>query len=162
MSRCLPLFAILPLVLAGCGGATKISNNNPDTKQENSAQIAREMYDAVNSIRQSNKLSRLEWNKNLEMAATKHTEWMNKNKKLSHEGEGGSRLSDRLDKVGYKYAYAAENIACGQTSVSQLMNAWMNSHEGHKENILNNSMNEVGAAKVGNYWTMVFGKRLLK
>ena len=36
------------------------------------------------------------------------------------------------------------------------MDAWMNS-PGHRANLVNGNFTEVGVARVGNYWTQVFG-----
>jgi uncharacterized protein YkwD len=58
------------------------------------------------------------------------------------------------------YTAAGENIAKGQTTPEQVMNAWMNS-QGHRENILNKNYTQIGVgiakASNGQYiWTQLF------
>lgn len=64
---------------------------------------------------------------------------------------------DMMKKYGITYNYAGENIAMGQRSPEEVVNAWMNS-EGHRKNILNSNYNYIGVGYVaeGNYWTQEF------
>ena len=67
-------------------------------------------------------------------------------------------MSQRITAAGYSWNWCAENIAYGYTSVSSVMDGWMNS-SGHRANILSTSARELGAARVGNYWTQNFGRQ---
>lgn len=62
-----------------------------------------------------------------------------------------------MKSYGINYRAAGENIAKGQTSAGQVMNAWMNS-SGHRANILNGNFTHIGVGYVsdGNYWTQMF------
>ncbi len=65
-----------------------------------------------------------------------------------------------LQDFGVHYSSAGENIAAGQKSPEEVMNAWMNS-SGHRANILNKSFTEIGigyyqGGKYGVYWTQTF------
>ncbi|CAM5207171.1 Transporter OS=Lysinibacillus sphaericus OX=1421 GN=LS41612_15305 PE=4 SV=1 [Lysinibacillus sphaericus] len=62
-----------------------------------------------------------------------------------------------MKKFGITYKAAGENIAKGQKSASEVVNAWMNS-EGHRANILNKSYTHIGVGfvKDGNYWSQMF------
>ena len=67
-----------------------------------------------------------------------------------------------MQNFGLRFSAAAENIAYGQRTASEVMNSWMNS-PGHRANILNRSFTHigVGAAKASNgtlYWTQMFLK----
>ncbi|MGI5936735.1 MAG: SafA/ExsA family spore coat assembly protein [Oscillospiraceae bacterium] len=67
-----------------------------------------------------------------------------------------------LDSFGIKFSAAGENIAYGQRTPAEVMNAWMNS-PGHRNNILSPIYNQigVGVAKKANgtcYWTQMFIK----
>lgn len=69
-----------------------------------------------------------------------------------------------MESFGLKYSAAGENIAMGQQSPSQVMNAWMNS-PGHRNNIMSPSFTQIGVglAKDRNgrmYWTQMFIKPL--
>lgn len=62
-----------------------------------------------------------------------------------------------MKNFGINYKTAGENIAYGQRTPAEVMNAWMNS-SGHKANILNKSYTQIGVGYVkdGNYWTQQF------
>lgn len=65
-----------------------------------------------------------------------------------------------MQSFGLKFSAAAENIAYGQKTPQEVVNAWMNS-SGHRANILSKSYTQtgVGAAKKANgtlYWTQMF------
>jgi uncharacterized protein YkwD len=67
-----------------------------------------------------------------------------------------------MEDFGIHFTAAGENIAYGQRTPEEVMNAWMNS-SGHRANILNPSYNQigVGVAKSANgtfYWTQEFIK----
>ena len=115
------------------------------------------MLNAVNSERTSRGLSALSWNFLLESAALRHTSDMSSNGFLSHTGSDGSTAQTRIDATGYQWSAYGENVAQGQTSVTEVMTAWMNS-AGHRANILNSNFMEIGVARVGNYWTQVFAR----
>lgn len=58
---------------------------------------------------------------------------------------------------GLSYRTAGENIAYGQRTPQEVVNAWMNS-SGHRANILNASFSRIGVGYVaqGRYWTQMF------
>nr|WP_306821499.1 CAP domain-containing protein [Metabacillus litoralis] len=58
---------------------------------------------------------------------------------------------------------AAENLAAGQRTPKEVVNAWMNS-QGHRANILKKEVSEIGVGYVnggeyGHYWTQMFISR---
>ena len=77
--------------------------------------------------------------------------------KFSHTRPDGSSCFTVLKDV--KYMAAGENIAYGQTSAAEVMNAWMNS-KGHRANILSSKFNciGIGHCKVNgiDYWVQIF------
>ncbi|CAN8075552.1 unnamed protein product [Agarophyton chilense] len=82
--------------------------------------------------------------------------------RLSHIGFDGSRLGVRVRRVGYRFAWAAENLARGQKNPGHAINSWMNS-PGHRRNLLNGKATHmgihVGRGRNGQlYWAQVFGK----
>ncbi|MCX7883643.1 MAG: SafA/ExsA family spore coat assembly protein [Caloramator sp.] len=67
-----------------------------------------------------------------------------------------------MQNFGIRFSAAGENIAYGQRTPSEVMNAWMNS-SGHRANILSPSYTQIGVglAKDANgvcYWTQMFIK----
>ena len=53
--------------------------------------------------------------------------------------------ADRLTAAGYAWRSYAENIAFNYQTPAAVMSAWMGS-SGHRSNILNGSLTEIGAA----------------
>lgn len=78
---------------------------------------------------------------------------------FSHTRPNGSSFSTALTEAGVSYRRAGENIAYGQSTPQQVMNAWMNS-SGHRANILNENFTTIGVGyTVINgtaYWTQLF------
>lgn len=62
-----------------------------------------------------------------------------------------------MKKFGISYKSAGENIAQGQRTPEEVVQAWMNS-AGHRANILNSGFTHIGVGYVesGNYWTQQF------
>lgn len=79
---------------------------------------------------------------------------------FSHTSPTYGSPFDMIKSFGLSYRSAGENIAAGQTSPQQVVQAWMNS-EGHRANILNAGYTEIGVgyATGGSkryYWTQMF------
>ena len=81
---------------------------------------------------------------------------------FSHQSPTYGSPFDMMEAFGLRFSAAAENIAYGQRTAQEVVNAWMNS-PGHRANILSRSYTQtgVGAAKKANgtlYWTQMFMK----
>ncbi len=79
---------------------------------------------------------------------------------FSHTRPDGRSFSTVLTDNGIRFYGAGENIAWGQRSPEQVMNAWMNS-DGHRANILNSKYTKLGVghfqdASGTNYWVQLF------
>ena len=131
---------------------------------------AESVLTAINAARAKAGCGPLRVNGKLEAAAKAHARAMAEQNFFGHAGKDGSRFSSRLSRQGYSYRTAAENIAAGQKSASQVVNSWLKS-SGHRRNILDCRMKETGIALVyqaddrpirGNraalryYWVQVF------
>jgi uncharacterized protein YkwD len=86
---------------------------------------------------------------------------MAKNNYFSHTSLDGTQFADRISRAGYQWRGAGENIAKGQRTPADVMNAWMNS-SGHRANILNCGFRDLGVglaydAKKTPLWTQDFG-----
>ncbi len=104
------------------------------------------------------------WHCTIESAALAHSTDMASLNYFSHTGSDGSSVGDRLTNAGYRWRRAGENIAAGQTSVAQVMAAWLDS-PGHCLNIMDADVTEMGAALVetmdadySHYWTQNFAQ----
>ena len=72
----------------------------------------------------------------------------------------GSSFSSALKEQGADFRGAGENIAWGQQTPKEVMNAWMNS-PGHRANILNKNFKYIGVGNLQNssgaqYWVQLF------
>lgn len=79
---------------------------------------------------------------------------------FSHTRPNGSSFSTVLKEQNISYKSAGENIAWGQRSPQDVVNAWMNS-EGHRANIMNANYTKIGVGysqntQGTNYWSQLF------
>ena len=118
---------------------------------------AEEILKLVNAARTERGLSPVVLNENLNISATKHSQDMQRSGGLDHTGSDGSSFGQRARRDGYKGSPRGENIAWGYRSPQSVHNGWMTS-PGHRGNILNPNVNEMGIGRAENYWTQVFGR----
>ncbi|MBE1459322.1 uncharacterized protein YkwD [Nocardiopsis terrae] len=109
----------------------------------------------VNDERASNGCDPVHVDDRLTSAAQEHSEDMDARDYMSHESPEGEGPGERARRHGYD-AWGAENVAKGQTSAEQVMDAWMNS-PGHRANILNCDLEAIGVGESGHAWTQKFG-----
>ncbi|WP_159939945.1 MULTISPECIES: CAP domain-containing protein [unclassified Nocardiopsis] len=117
--------------------------------------VAGRVVTLVNSERAAAGCDPLRVDDRLTAASQEHSEDMDRRDYMSHQSPEGEGPGDRARRHGYD-AWGAENVAKGQTSPEQVMNAWMNS-EGHRANILNCDLVAIGVGESGNAWTQMFG-----
>ena len=102
----------------------------------------------TNEQRQKNNLPSLSMNSALSLAAQKKAENMFQENYWSHYSPDGKTPWDFILGAGYKYEYAGENLAKNFLFSNGVVDAWMNSTAGHRENILKREYTEVGYAIV--------------
>ena len=110
----------------------------------------------INQQRAANGLGPITEDARLSNASRNHAQDMVANDYFSHRGLNGSDLSTRARAAGYNFV-AAENIAWGQRSETEVMTAWMNS-PGHRRNILLSDAEEYGVGRFNNHWVMLLGR----
>lgn len=104
----------------------------------------------INKERQNEGLAALVLNSALTSAARAHSKDMAENNYFSHTGSDGSSPFDRMQRAGYSFTAAAENIYAGNgsnNSAGSAFSAWMGS-EGHRVNMLNSAYSDAGVG----YW----------
>ncbi len=78
---------------------------------------------------------------------------------FSHTRPDGSSFATALKEQNISYRRAGENIAWGQKSPEEVVNAWMNS-SGHRANIMNKNFTSIGVGYYRqngvNYWCQLF------
>jgi uncharacterized protein YkwD len=102
----------------------------------------------------------------LSSVARAHSQDMLDRDFVDHVNPDGLDPFDRIERAGYRFSSAAENIAAGnhQTDAADAFDSWMNS-PGHRENMLNPEFSEIGigyvqGGKMEYYWTTLFARPL--
>ena len=146
-------------------GINQNPNNTPDSNQGSDQQqtvdqnelYIRQVVSLVNQQRSANGLDSLQLNSTVSAAAQLRAEECAAS--FSHTRPNGSSCFTALREMGVNYSGAAENIAYGQDTPQEVVNAWMNS-DGHRKNILNGKYTEIGigyAVINGTpYWSQFF------
>ena len=116
-----------------------------------------EVIRLVNIERAKYGLSALTEDWELSRVARYKSQDMKDKRYFSHTSPTYGSPFDMMKSFGLSYRTAGENIAMGQRTPQQVVNAWMNS-SGHRANILNSSYKKIGVGYVasGNYWTQMF------
>ncbi|KAK2243396.1 sporulation protein [Clostridioides difficile] len=135
-------------------------NNSSGSTSENFSAYQKEVVDLVNIERAKAGLNPLTLDSSISNVATKKSQDMIDNNYFSHNSPTYGSPFDMLKKFGISYKTAGENIAMGQKTPKEVVNAWMNS-EGHRKNIMNPNFSKIGvgvAQKSGGsiYWTQIF------
>lgn len=135
-------------------------NNNSGSTTGNFSAYQKEVVDLVNVERSKAGLNPLTLDADVSNVATKKSQDMIDNNYFAHNSPTYGSPFDMLKKFGISYKTAGENIAMGQKTPKEVVNAWMNS-EGHRKNILNPNYSKIGvgvAQKSGGsiYWTQIF------
>ena len=133
---------------------------NGSTKPEADSQHAflQEVVNLVNIERAKEGLAPLTMDAKVQAAAqvrAKECEQL-----FSHTRPNGSSFATALKEQNVSYRSAGENIAWGQRSPQEVMEAWMNS-AGHRANIMNPNFTTIGVgyyenAKGTDYWCQLF------
>ena len=115
----------------------------------------------LNAYRRLHGLGPLKYNDKLTAASQVHAKDLAAHGTISHSGTDGSGHGERIQRQGYAFSIAAENVATGQQSWAKVFQAWKDS-PGHNVNLLRNDVTDFGIALVyepkttyQTYWAMV-------
>lgn len=124
---------------------------------DEAASVEQEVIRLVNVERSKAGLPALKEDWELSRVAEHKSMDMQKRNYFSHTSPTYGSPFDMMKSFGIDYRSAGENIARGQRSAEEVVDAWMNS-EGHRKNILNRNFTHIGVGYVadGNYWTQMF------
>ena len=80
---------------------------------------------------------------------------------FDHTRPDGRKFSTVLDELNVPYTTAGENLAKGQRTPEEVVQAWMNSKKGHREALLEKDFKHIGIGvsmdgNGGLYWTQLF------
>ncbi|MBB6451858.1 putative YkwD family protein [Salirhabdus euzebyi] len=138
--------------------------NQQQTEQKNQAQategiseIERRVIELTNEQRRENGLPDLQADTSLSNVAREKSKDMRVNNYFSHTSPTYGSPFDMMRDFGITYQSAGENIAQGQRTADEVVQAWMNS-EGHRKNILSDKFTHIGVGydENGHHWTQMF------
>ncbi|AYC30785.1 hypothetical protein D3873_05985 [Paenisporosarcina cavernae] len=116
-----------------------------------------QVVDLTNAERAKNGLAALKIDSSLMATAEAKSLDMSTNSYFSHTSPNLGSPFDQMKAKNISYKTAGENIAMGQRSPQEVVDAWMKS-PGHRANILNSKFTHIGVGFVekGSYWTQQF------
>ncbi len=132
----------------------KPETNKPEADTSVSA-YAKEVVELVNKERAKVGLPALKLDTKASQAAQVRAKEVNS--VFSHTRPDGRSCFTALKEAGVSYRTAGENIAKGQRTPEEVVNAWMNS-AGHRANILGKQFTSIGVgySANGNGWAQFF------
>ncbi|MGM9968443.1 MAG: CAP domain-containing protein [Rummeliibacillus sp.] len=142
------------------GTSTNTGSNTSTTTNSNSSSVSQfeqQVITLTNAERAKEGLPALQADTTLMKSARAKSDDMAKNNYFSHTSPTYGSPFDQMKSFGISYKAAAENIAQGQKTPQEVVQAWMNS-SGHRANIMNGSYTHIGVgySANGNYWTQQF------
>lgn len=135
----------------------QIETGQAETTGATESTQARQILKLVNQERQKQGLKALELSDKLTSIANTKASDMANNNYFSHNSPTYGSPFEMLQHFGVHYTAAGENIAQGQKTAREVMNAWLNS-SGHRANILNSNYTQLGVGydQSGNQWVQLF------
>lgn len=133
------------------------SKPDNDTPGQENLSLAEQVVELVNAERAKEGLAPLTIDEKVQAAAQVRA--VESKTSFSHTRPNGSSFATALKEQGVTYRRAGENIAWGQRSPEEVVNAWMNS-SGHRANIMNENFTKIGVGYYQhngvNYWSQLF------
>ncbi|MEK4386315.1 CAP domain-containing protein [Solibacillus sp. FSL W7-1464] len=128
-----------------------------DNASQSVSEFEKQVVDLTNAERTKAGLKPLEMHTPLMAVAHAKSADMAKNNYFSHTSPTFGSPFDQIKSAGISYRSAGENIAQGQRTPQQVVQAWMDS-PGHRQNIMNANFTHIGVGFVeeGYYWTQQF------
>lgn len=146
------------LTVFGAAGLMQCAPAPAPSTASTSLPVSSQVVALVNSQRAARGLAPLAISPALSGAAESHSRDQAQRSTMSHTGATGTNVYQRITASGYWPSAWGENVAAGQPTANDVMNAWMAS-SGHRANILSANFSEIGIGAVASangtiYWTM--------
>jgi uncharacterized protein YkwD len=169
-----PSPALFLLLLSACGttapapavGAGHVTAGVPSTA------FAQQVLDLTNAARAHARTcgpaaygaaAPLRYSSVLEGTAQAHASDMAAHNYFSHTSQDGRTFDQRITAAGYTWTVVAENIAAGQVTPDEVVQAWLDSPE-HCADVMAPDLREIGigyapasGGTYGTYWVQDFG-----
>ncbi|MGQ0421773.1 CAP domain-containing protein, partial [Bacillus sp. HC-Mk] len=121
----------------------KPAEQKPAEEAKSLSEFEQRVVELTNAERAKQGLPALKIDTELSKVARIKSEDMQKNNYFDHNSPTYGSPFDMMKKFGISYTSAGENIAQGQRTPEEVVQAWMNS-AGHRANILNNGFTHIG------------------
>jgi uncharacterized YkwD family protein len=140
--------------------AEEPEQDEPQEVTDGIRQEERQVVELTNNHRREAGLSDLQLDTELSAVARRKSTDMAQNNYFSHTSPTYGSPFDMIRDHGISYNAAGENIAQGQRSAEEVVQAWMDS-PGHRENIMNGNYTHIGVGydPSGHHWTQMFISR---
>lgn len=134
--------------LTSSGLSAEQQNLDKQEKSNNSqpidsTKLREQVYLLINSFRKENKLSNLNISPELEQSAREKTLQMLTEQNFGHQDLDGREAWYLLEKNGYYYKKAGENLASGLNEPWKIFDSWLKSPQ-HKAQLLDENFLEIG------------------
>lgn len=131
--------------------------NEAPQNNQNGNEFITKVIELTNAERQQQGLPALEAYPELNNVANEKARDMNAKGYFSHTSPTYGSPFDMMRDFGISYQTAGENIAQGQSTPEEVVEAWMNS-EGHRANILSTDFSHIGVGyeQAGHQWVQMF------
>lgn len=139
--------------LGSVDGAALTAQGIPLKPVDKTTLAIQSVVSLVNEARAANGLAPLVLDESLTACAMVRAREIGQ--QFSHTRPSGQKFYTVLDEGLLSYRAAAENIAMGQSSARQVVDAWLNS-PGHRANILSADYTHIGVGLVGRQWAQLF------
>ncbi|MGN8645999.1 CAP domain-containing protein [Gracilibacillus sp. HCP3S3_G5_1] len=119
--------------------------------------FVQKVVELTNEARSENGAEALQFDHDVANVAQNKSEDMADNNYFSHTSPTYGSPFDMLEEFGVDYTKASENIAAGQETPEEVVQAWLDS-EGHRQNLLDPEVTHIGVGFTadGNCWTQLF------
>ena len=124
----------------------------------------KDMLARINAVRAAAGVTPLKPCPALRRSAQDYAMVMSSRDHYGHIGPDGSEPGERMLREGYRWRVIAENIAAGQRTIVEVVEAWVDS-PGHYANLVNPAYRHVGlghgsseGSEYGDYWVQNFGR----
>lgn len=136
---------------------TPVEDTQDQGEIDQLSQFEQQVIELTNNERAKQGLAPLKADWELSRVAREKSNDMAGSNYFDHNSPTYGSPFDMMQAYGITYNAAGENIAKGQRTPEEVVNAWMNS-QGHRENILNGNFTHIGVGYVeqGNHWTQMF------
>lgn len=154
-----PFRIMMPIMLVTSSTPAPVLNATPE----------QQVLALTNALRQQHGCPALQISPELTNAAQYHSQDMADHNYFNHADGNGHMPAWRAQQAGYSGSAGTENIAAGYSTATEVVMAWYNEtppNDGHRLNLLNCSLTDVGIGYAANanstfrnYWTQDFGQR---